>query len=350
MKNVLVIGSTVVDVIINVDRLPKTQEDVHVLRQRMSLGGCAYNTSDMIRHFQVPYILFSPIGTGAYGDFVRTELQKRGIPSPVPSPGYDNGCCYCFVENSGERTFISYHGAEYRFQREWFDQLNTNEIDTVYVCGLEIEEDTGVHIVSWLEEHPELTVYFAPGPRINRIEPKLLSRMFALHPILHLNEEEACGYAASRRKSDKNPQEENMAQGAPTEVLPENAQKNPRALEDAAAFLYQLTDNTVIVTLGAQGTYYCSETESGYVSSVPAVQKDTIGAGDSHVGAVIACRKLGMSLADAIVAANRAAAKVVEIEGALLPDEIFDTIWPDVRPSGESLPQDTPETSRRPRP
>ncbi|MDD7078690.1 MAG: PfkB family carbohydrate kinase, partial [Lachnospiraceae bacterium] len=77
MKKTLVIGSTVVDVIINVDHLPRTQEDVHVITQRMSLGGCAYNTSDMIRHFQVPYILFSPVGTGAYGDFVRTELQKR---------------------------------------------------------------------------------------------------------------------------------------------------------------------------------------------------------------------------------------------------------------------------------
>ena len=71
MKKVLVIGSTVVDVIINVDHLPTTQEDVHVISQHMSLGGCAFNTSDMIRHFEVPYILFSPVGTGAYGEFVR---------------------------------------------------------------------------------------------------------------------------------------------------------------------------------------------------------------------------------------------------------------------------------------
>ena len=75
MKKVLVIGSTVVDVIINVDHLPTTQEDVHVISQHMSLGGCAFNTSDMIRHFEVPYILFSPVGTGAYGEFVRMSLE-----------------------------------------------------------------------------------------------------------------------------------------------------------------------------------------------------------------------------------------------------------------------------------
>ena len=71
MKKVLVIGSTVVDVVVNlVDHLPKTGEDVHIRSQHMSLGGCAYNVSDSIRHFQVPYILFSPIGTGVYGNFI----------------------------------------------------------------------------------------------------------------------------------------------------------------------------------------------------------------------------------------------------------------------------------------
>ena len=85
MKKVLVIGSTVVDIIVQLeDRLPKTGEDVHVLSQRMSLGGCAYNVSDSIRHFQVPYILFSPIGTGVYGSFVRQELANRGISTPIP--------------------------------------------------------------------------------------------------------------------------------------------------------------------------------------------------------------------------------------------------------------------------
>ena len=97
MKKALIIGSTVVDVIVNlVDSLPTTGEDVHVRSQHMSLGGCAYNVSDSVRHFQVPYILFSPVGTGVYGYFVREELKKKGISSPIPSPDMDNGCCYCF--------------------------------------------------------------------------------------------------------------------------------------------------------------------------------------------------------------------------------------------------------------
>ena len=293
MKKVLVIGSAVVDVVIHLPHLPEKSEDVHVTSQKMSLGGCAYNASDTIRHFKVPYIPFFPVGTGAYGDFVRNALAERGIVSPVPKPETENGCCYCFVEDDGERTFVCYHGAEYRFQKEWFDTLDASEIDSVYICGLEIEEETGTNILSYLEEHPEFTVFFAPGPRITLLDPKLLERVFALHPILHLNQTEITSYTGKE------------------------------ALKAAAEEIYRFTKNTVIVTLGADGCYYYDGEKEEAIPGVPAEQLDTIGAGDSHIGAVIAGLQCGKTIEEAIATANRVSAKVVETEGALLSDEAF---------------------------
>ena len=297
MKKVLVIGSTVVDVVVNlVDHLPKTGEDVHIRSQHMSLGGCAYNVSDSIRHFQVPYILFSPVGTGVYGNFVREELHIRGISSPIPTPERENGCCYCFVEDTGERSFISYHGAEYLFEKEWFSLIPLEEIDSVYICGLEIEESTGKNIVEFWEAHPELTVYFAPGPRLTVINPQLVERLYRLSPILHLNETEALS-----------------ASGKST-------------VQEAASFLYEKTNNTVIVTLGEKGCFFFDGKESETVPPVPAVQADTIGAGDSHIGSVIACLKKGDSLKTAIQKANRVSSSVVSSSGALLSDTAFDKL------------------------
>ncbi len=293
MKQVLVIGSTVVDVIIKLPHLPKTSEDVHVLGQTMSLGGCAYNTSDTIRHFGVPCILFSPVGTGTYGHYVREELKKRGIQSPIPTPLQENGCCYCFVENTGERTFASYHGAEYLFYPEWFDLLDADSIDSVYICGLEIEETTGPNIVQYLEQHPSYRIFFAPGPRIQVISQELLDRIFALSPILHLNETEVLEYT-----------------GEPT-------------IAQAARALFAKTQNTVIVTLGEKGAYYDTGREAAYIPGVKARQIDTIGAGDSHIGAVIARLQQGASIEEAIAAANRVSAAVVETSGALLSKEAF---------------------------
>ena len=221
------------------------------------------------------------------------ELKKKGISSPIPSPDMDNGCCYCFVEKSGERTFISYHGAEYLFQKDWFNLIDTEEIDSVYICGLEIEETTGSNVVEFLEKNPELTVFFAPGPRLTVIDPALVNRIYNLSPILHLNETEAL----------------------------EVSQKS--SVSEAGAYLYSKTHNTVIITLGEKGCYYFDGATEEIVPPVPTAQADTIGAGDSHIGSVIACLKKGDSLHDAIAKANRVSSAVVATSSAILPDEEF---------------------------
>lgn len=292
-KKILVIGSSVADVIIDVKKLPKSGEDVHILNQQLCIGGCAFNVADIIRHFQVPHLLFSPAGTGIYGDFIRKEWEKRGIVSVLPAPNLENGCCYCFVDQTGERTFASYHGAEYLFEKEWFDLIDSSQYDTAYVCGLEIEEKTGEHIVAFLEQHPEFKIYYAPGPRIEKQPENLMKRLFALHPVMHLNQSEAL-----------------MLSGQ-TDT------------EHAARTISGLTGQDVIITLGSQGAY-CLENGNGvFLPSREAKQVDATGAGDAHIGAVMALRKLGYSLLDAVRRANLVSAAVVEKKGASLDHTSF---------------------------
>lgn len=299
MKKILFIGSTVVDVIINIDHLPRTCEDVNVYGQELAMGGCAFNAYSMARRFGVPCELFSPVGAGVYGDYIQAHLDAENIQVPIPRPKKENGCCYCFVEPNGERTFVSYHGAEYLFEKEWFDALDTSEIGGAYFCGIEVEDPPGDNIIAFLEENPHITPYFAPGPRITRLQPDRLRRILALHPVLHLNEEEVAAAAAMY--------------GHPMDD----------SVEAAAAALYQLTGNTVIVTLGAEGCMYYTGPEMGYVEGFPAETVDTIGAGDSHIGALIGQLHSGVPLADALRTANRVAAAVVSVRGARLTDGEF---------------------------
>ena len=189
-----------------------------------------------------------------------------------------------------------YKRQEYLFEKEWFSLIPLEEIDSVYICGLEIEESTGKNIVEFLEAHPELTVYFAPGPRLTVINPQLVERLYRLSPILHLNETEALS-----------------ASGKST-------------VQEAASFLYEKTNNTVIVTLGEKGCFFFDGKESETVPPVPAIQVDTIGAGDSHIGSVIACLKKGDPLKTAIQKANRVSSSVVASSGALLSDTAFDKL------------------------
>ena len=195
MEQLLFIGSTVADVVVRTPLLPQRGEDVNIISQRISLGGCAYNA------FQIasltgtaPCTLFSPVGMGVWGDWVFAALQKQGVASAVPRVEEANGCCYCLVEPDGERTFLCEHGAEYRFRPEWFDLLSNTPFDGVYLCGLEVEDDHDGVILSYLENHPPRRLYFAPGPRIRHIPPQRMARLLRLHPVVHLNDAEVCAF------------------------------------------------------------------------------------------------------------------------------------------------------------
>ena len=305
MKNIMVIGSTCVDIIINMDHLPKTEEDIHPTGQSMALGGCAYNTASMIKLFQAPVTLLSPVGTGFYGEYVEKELRKHGFDIAVRVTDQENGCCYCLVEKSGERTFMSCHGAEYTFQKRWMEAFQSVFYEMYYVCGLEIEEPTGMSLIEYLEEqfdsrmpgYEKKQLFYAPGPRGIRISEEKNKRLYALHPVLHINETEALELSGCLQ------------------------------IPQAAETLYSRTGNTVIITLGEKGTY-CLEA-AGKSYTVPGFStevNDTIGAGDAHIGAVMACLSKGMACQTAIKNANLAAAMVVGSKGATLSKEEFDKI------------------------
>ena len=301
MKKTLVIGSAVCDIVMPVDHLPSRGEDINLYRQEMSLGGCAFNVCDCLRHFEVPFIPFLPVGGGIYGRFVREQLQRRGITSFCGTTEKENGCCFCLVEPDGERTFLCYHGAEYLFEERWFEDLEDSgeaeKTDSVYVCGLEIEDSTGERILDFLERHREYRIFFAPSARICDIQPERMKRILDLGPVLHLNEDEALRFTGSG------------------------------AVEEAGRKLVCRTGNTVLVTCGSRGCLIFRAEDGAVIRTEPhpaAGEKgDTIGAGDSHIGTVIALLKKGFSMEQAVRGANRIAAAVVGVRGALLLDEEF---------------------------
>lgn len=292
MEKCLVIGAAMLDLVIQVERLPKAGEDAYAHSQEMTVGGCAYNVADILKHFKIPYTLFAPVGNGMYAGFVTEKLRENGHQSMIHSDKCDNGYCLCLVEANGERTFLTLPGIECRFEPEWFQQLNMREYGAVYVCGYEIEGEGGEAILDFLERNRNVTLYYAPGPRIGYISKEKQQRMMALHPILHLNEKESIDYTG--------------------------AKDYVRAAEQ----LYRETQNVVIITLGAGGAYVRQET--GKVIDTDRVKAiDTNGAGDSHIATVIAMRQKGADIAAAVATANRISSLVVSVQGSTLTEAEF---------------------------
>ena len=287
MEKTLVIGSCTVDIVIPTPRLPSTTDSINSGVHHYALGGCAYNVSQMQRLLSVPYLHGVTIGSGIYGDFVKKELEKKGIPVFRTSKE-PHGACICLVEESGERSFIAYHGIEYKFDREWFKTIDLKQFSSVYLCGLELEEDTGEEIVLFLEENNFKNIYFAPGPRLLTINKSFVDRIFALKPIIHLNDQELVSYT---KDSD---------------------------LKRAMKTLQAMTGNDVIVTMGKDGAMIAHGDETIYEESRESEVVDSIGAGDCHLGTYIAFRNMGKERREALKKANLFASEVVRHEGPTL--------------------------------
>lgn len=288
-RELLMIGSTCVDVIIPVERLPRTGDDLQPAYQTFAIGGTGWNACRAAILSGAKPTFLSPVGTGMYAEQVEAAFRDYGVTVMARSER-ENGCCYCLVEADGERTFMCIRGGEYEFRREWLDAL-PGDYALCYTCGMEIQDSpSGDHIMDWLEAHPETEVFYAPGPRGILMPKERQARMLAMKPIVHLNEQE---------------------------VLELTGACDARS---AALALHAVTGNIVIVTLGGRGCL-CVERDGTVLHGESRNVKvaDTIGAGDSHAGTMLGCIYQGMPLTEAMALANAVASEVVSREGADIP-------------------------------
>ena len=297
MKKVLVIGSSCVDIILKVDYLPAQGEYIEPEYQKFLVGGCAHNVAHVIKSCGAEVCFLTPVGQGVYGDYVWKHMEKKGFRGPIRIQDMENGCCYCLVDCTGERTFLSIHGAEYSFHESYMKEFENEDFDYTYVCGLEIEEETGPELIDYLKKR-RTTIFYAPSSRITEIPIKRHEALLELGPILHLNEEEAVYLAG---------------------II---SRKGIHNIETAGKILNRRTGNLVIITMGEEGSVWIDETgKAHYLEAEQTKVKDTIGAGDSHAGGVLSGLALGKTVEESMALAGRIAAAVVEIEGAQASEE-----------------------------
>lgn len=284
----LVLGTCCLDLVMNMEEIPNSGTSLNASNISLNMGGMAYNVYQAITATKQEAILGSPAGEGPFSDLIEGFYKERGVKPFVRSKGKDNGVCLCLVDGKGERTFISYHGAEYKFNKEWFKDLDFNKIDMIYFSGLEIEEDTGTELISFLEEKKKPLI-FAASSRVIGIKEEKLERIYKLSPILHINEYEA------------------------------ECMSKEKDIELAANILFSKTNAPVVITLGELGAYIKTKDEACYIKTEalkPEEIVDSVGAGDGHAGAFIAGLKMGLSIKEAVEYANKLARSVLTHAGA----------------------------------
>ena len=133
----------------------------------------------------------------------------------------------------------------------------------------------------------------------------------ALHPIIHCNAEEA-------------------------EILLGRIQLPVSTILKNARMLSADTDNLVVITDGERGCVACNDDETLSIPSFPVKPVDGTGAGDSHIGTILACLYKGYSLKRSLSIASIVSAAVIQRPGAVLSRQEYEKLIP-------SFPQEEEE-------
>jgi ribokinase len=283
IKRLVSLGSVIVDLVLEVPRLPDRGGDVLASQRGMAAGG-ALNVLSAAARLGLPGVYAGPHGTGPFGDLVRAALARERIEASLPpNPNLDTGWTLALVEPDGERSFVTVTGADALVSADELRSIEYQEGDAVYVSGYDLAyPGAGAEISNHgaaLGRGP--FVVLDPGPLVAEIEAGRLAAVLQRTDMVSLNAREVA------------------ALGGLDAVI---SRTQPAA--------------TVIVRQGPQGaTIHAAGSAPVTIPAIKVQAVDTSGAGDVHVGANLAGLARGMSWPDAVMFANQAAAYAVSRPG-----------------------------------
>ena len=286
---VTVVGAAVIDVIADAYALPWRGCDIELKQQGVNVGGCALNIAVALKRLGIEADNALPLGQGVWADIIRRRMAQEGLHSLIDDADGDNGWCLALVEPDGERTFMSFSGVENQWNAEWLARLPIPAHSFIYFSGYQLASPCGEVLVHWLEGLEAVTPFIDFGPRIGDIPDALMKRLMACHPWVSLNRQEA-------------------------EIAAERFGFSQELTAFGRTWVEQF-GVPLIVRHDKEGAWYFSAQSSGCVPAFATTVVDTIGAGDSHAGGVLAGLSAGWSLADAVLLGNAVASWVVGHRG-----------------------------------
>lgn len=307
-SRVLIVGSAFVDVVADIDEFPISGGDTNANYKSTVVGGCSFNVADVLYKLNLPFDSFMPIGEGTMGDIIEKEFVKRSYPIHKFKNRGDSGWCLSLVEKNAERTFITFPGVETKFVESDLDELNIGQYDFIYLSGYQVDRYSNCQqfIYGLLHKMSDkCQLVFDPGPRSSEIDPNMISLIEKHNVIYTINSSEAM-----------------LLTGA----------SEPKT---AVGEVFKRSHNSVVVTDGANGAFILDKNSfhdgntsqiaeqlsriNDLVELIPSFKVkpvDTIGAGDSHTGGVLAGLMCGLSLSESVLLANKIASVVTSKSGA----------------------------------
>jgi ribokinase len=299
-----VVGSSNLDLISYVPRLPRMGETLHGTRFHMGYGGKGANQAVMAAKLGGDVTMVVKLGQDIFGENTHKNFESWGIDTQhvLFTDQAFSGVAPIAVDPDGHNALIIVTGAN--------DLLTPQEVEAarpaiaaaqVVVCQLEIPMETTLAALR-IARQEGVTAILNPAPA----RPSLPDEFYQLSDIFCPNESET-----------------ELLTGLPVSTVEE--------AETAARVLLERGAGTIILTLGERGSLLVTADQTVHVPATPVKALDSTGAGDAFVGSLAYFLAAGQPLSEAMRRANHIAAISVQAAGtqtsfptsAELPSELL---------------------------
>lgn len=290
MKNIVVIGSTNTDMVVKASHLPAGGETVLGGEFLMNAGGKGANQAVAAARYGNRVVFVAKTGNDLFGERVRSSLHKEGIVLDHLSvdPLHPSGVALITIDARAENCIVVASGANMYLSTADVDAAR-EEISAADVVLMQLESPIEtVTYAARMAAEAGVKVVLNPAPAPDKPLPEELMRsLYLITP----NRSEASRLSG-------------------IEV------KDLASAREAAKAILDRGPQSVIVTLGGDGSLVYDGQEFTFIEATKVEAVDTTAAGDTFNGVLATMVAEGCGLVDAAREASVAAAISVTRMGA----------------------------------
>lgn len=271
-KKILVVGSFNMDMVIKTDHIPKHGETILGKTFLMNLGGKGANQAVAIARLGGNVTFICKIGKDIFGQEFYKQFKKEGIDTShiLVDEETSSGIALITVDNNAENCITVAPGSNMKLSPENLSNAKKviEEADII-LMQLEIPIDT-VEYVAKIAKKKNKKVVLNPAPAQNLSE-ELMKSLYLITP----NESEA-------------------------EIISGQKVTDLKTAMKAAEIIRSKGVDNVIITMGSQGAFVCTDKLCEIISSYKVDAIDTTAAGDIFNGALVVALSEGKDWIDAV--------------------------------------------------
>lgn len=287
MKNICVIGSLNMDLVVKVDNRPKGGQTVIGGDFKEVPGGKGANQAVAMARLGGNVNMIGKVGKDGFGETLLNALKNDNVNTKyINQEDIATGVAMITVDNNAENSIVVAPGANYKVDNEYIDS-NIEGIENSDIVVLQLE--TPLETIKYsLKRSKELGKYtiLNPAPAV-KLEDDIIENVDLLTP----NETEL-------------------------EILSGVEIETEEDIQKAAQVMIDKGVKELIVTLGSKGSLYINKEKSMFKKAYKVNAIDTTAAGDSYTGALAVAFANNKNVEEAMDFASKVGALSVQKEGA----------------------------------